>query len=68
MIDIKEAVKRDVTFDRYHDGNLWYETYTGQEFPVPIDDIGHATFMAVDKGIMFMRYMRKWNKEIVVNP
>lgn len=63
MIDIKKAVKLPVRFSHYHDGNLWYNTAADEEFPVPIEDIGHATFKAVDKGIMFMRYMRKWNKE-----
>lgn len=28
-------------------------------FPVPISDIGNATFNRSDKGILFMRYIRK---------
>lgn len=64
MIDIKRCVKNTVTFVRYHDMNLWYATVDGDEFPVPVEDIGNATFNASDKGIMFMRYMRKWNKEL----
>lgn len=28
-------------------------------FPVPIEDIGDATFMDVDKGIYFMRWIRQ---------
>ena len=29
------------------------------EFPVPISDIGTATFLAEDKALLFMRYIRK---------
>ena len=63
MIDIKRAVmeKRQVTFRFYRDGELWYATEFGEEFPVPISDIGTATFQATDKALLFMRYMRKWN-------
>lgn len=60
-MNIKEMVKdnKQVTFTHYIDGNLWYITETGFEFPVPIDDIGNATFLAKDKAILFMRYIRK---------
>lgn len=63
MIDIKRAVsdKRMVTFQYYTDGNLWYSTEFSERFPVPIADIGTVTFMAYDKAMLFMRYMRKWN-------
>ncbi len=63
MIDIKRAVmeKRQVTFQFYRDGDLWYSTEFGEEFPVPVSDIGTATFQATDKALLFMRYMRKWN-------
>lgn len=60
MIDIKRAVAKDkvVNFSHYFDGNLWYLTEYGEIFPVPISDIGTATFLATDKAIYFMRYMR----------
>lgn len=64
MIDIKACVKEEVNFVYYLDGNLWYETVNKDVFPVPVDDIGNATFLAKDKGILFMRYMRKWNKTL----
>lgn len=60
-----------VYFDNYHDGALWYMVYysvpnPGMEdseynflFPVPIEDIGNATFLAQDKALLFMRYIRK---------
>lgn len=58
---IKDHVKDNqlVHFEYYHDGNLWYKTDTGYLFPVPIDDIGAATFLKEDRAILFMRYIRK---------
>ncbi len=59
-------------FTRYYDGCLWYEiryAITNHdteeeldhkfEFPVPITDIGSATFLRADKALLFMRYIRK---------
>ncbi len=68
MIDIKRAVQPGnfVTFSYYRDGALWYRTgYSDELFPVPIEDIGDAIFLAQDKAILFMRYMRKWNMDNV---
>ena len=59
MITLKDHVSGPVTFSHYFDGNLWYETETKFSFPVPISDAGTATFLAKDKGILFMRYIRK---------
>ena len=61
MRTLKEMVIGDqsVVFTRYLDGNLYYETTCGFEFPVPISDIGNATFYAKDKAMLFMRYIRK---------
>ena len=64
MIDIKQAVKEPVHFVYYRDSQLWYKEVGGTVFPVPIEDIGNATFNATDKGLLFMRYMRKFNKSI----
>lgn len=66
MIDIKRAVlnKKVVTFQFYKDNELWYSTEFKEEFPVPIEDIGNATFKSVDKASLFMRYMRKWNEQL----
>ncbi len=58
---IKELVKNNtVRFVHYFDGDLWYEV-VGQDFqfPVPLEDTGTATFLAEDKAILFMRYIRK---------
>ena len=61
MSSLKEMVSNGnlVTFQRYSKGNLWYSTTDGFEFPVPIDDTGDGTFVAIDKAILFMRYIRK---------
>ncbi len=59
---IKEMVENNqkVRFQFYRDGQLWYRTECGFEFPVPISEAGTATFLAEDKAILFMRYIRKY--------
>ncbi|MBM4296697.1 MAG: hypothetical protein FJ143_03050 [Deltaproteobacteria bacterium] len=66
MNSLKDMVKdnRKVRFAFYRDHQLFYRTECGFEFPVPIDDIGNATFLAEDKAILFMRYIRKHLKTI----
>jgi len=63
MIDIKQAVSdtRQVIFSHYKDGDLYYTTEFGDTFPVPVSDVGNATFNATDKALLFMRYMRQYN-------
>lgn len=71
---LKELVSKGnvVRFTRYFDGQLWYQVHApvvdpvggffypiGPEFPVPTSDIGNATFLAEDKAMLFMRYIRK---------
>jgi hypothetical protein len=60
MYDLKEMVKdgRKVNFVRYKNSELWYVTETGFEFPVPTADIGDGVFLAQDKAILFMRYIK----------
>lgn len=69
-LTIKEIIQNNyVKFRRYRKGFLYYgvvimnnvsvEDAGLYEFPVPIDDCGDADFMASDKAIMFMRYIRK---------
>lgn len=51
-----------VAFSRYRKGVLYYTIIFEKEiyeFPVPIEDIGDATFNSVEKAILFMRYIRK---------
>jgi hypothetical protein len=61
MRTVKEMIINDqkVRFAFYRDSQLWYETECGFRFPVPIEDAGTATFLAEDRAILFMRYIRK---------
>ena len=65
-IDIKRAVQNGakVTFQFYRKGDLWYQTAYGETFSVPVSDVGDGVFMAEEKGILFMRYMREWNEAL----
>ena len=58
---LKEMVQNNqkVAFRFYRDSQLWYVTECGFEFPVPISEAGTATFLAEDKAILFMRYIRR---------
>jgi len=61
MRTLKEMIvnNQKVRFDFYRDGQLWYATECGFRFPVPLADVGTATFLAEDRAILFMRYIRK---------
>jgi hypothetical protein len=58
---LKEMVRDEqaVRFRYYRDKELWYATECGFEFPVPIDDTGTGIFMAEDRAILFMRWIRR---------
>jgi hypothetical protein len=57
---LKELVKgKRVRFKYYRDGELWYETEDGFEFPVSIADTGTGVFKAEDGAIQYMRWIRK---------
>jgi hypothetical protein len=60
MRPVFELVKRGQTvhFTHAHQGQLWYVTSEGVPFPVPVADIGDATFEATDKALLFLRYLR----------
>ena len=59
MLLATDGTPRMVRFVRYRAGMLWYATESGFEFPVPIADVGEATFLAQDKATLFMRYIRR---------
>ena len=62
---MKEHIQGYCTFQFYKDGQLWYQTEnTNVIFPVPIADMENATFGSSEKGILMMRYIRKWLAEI----
>lgn len=63
-MNLKDMVGKGqkVKISCYTSGNLWYMAENGFEFPVPVHDrkeVGNATFLAEDKAIYFMRYIRK---------
>jgi hypothetical protein len=54
-----------VGFEYFRDNKLWYKTEVGGFiFPVPVADIGNATFLKEDKAMLFMRYIRKYQDAI----
>ena len=59
--NIKDMVRngKKVRFVKYRHGEMIYVTECGFEFPVPIHDTGDGVFLAEDKAMMFMRYIRK---------
>lgn len=59
--NVKDMVKdgKKVIFVRYRKGELIYVTECGFEFPVPVEDTGDGVFLAEDKAMLFMRYIRK---------
>ncbi len=59
LMKIKDYIVGNVKFLYYRAGQLWFQTENGFDFPVPIEDTGNATFNAEDKGIIFMRWIRK---------
>jgi hypothetical protein len=66
MTTLKDRVRGMVNFVHYFDGDLWYRTEDGFNFPVPVSEAGTATFLATDRAILFMRYIRK-HMELVAN-
>jgi DNA-directed RNA polymerase subunit RPC12/RpoP len=57
---IKDHVKGMVKFQYFRDNQLFYKTETGLVFPVPVEDTDKGTFLAEDKAMLFMRYIRKF--------
>jgi len=59
-MNIKDHIKKNSTFEYYKDSALWFKTEdTNFIFPVPIADIGNATFNKTEKSLLLMRYIRK---------
>lgn len=66
-MEIKDCIKGQVKFEYYRDNQLWYICENGFQFPVPIEDIGNATFLAEDRAMLFMRYIRKHIEKIDIS-
>jgi len=62
-LSLKDIVKDNVVrFSHYRAGYLYYSINVdneGYSFPVPISDVGDATFLKEDKAILLMRYIRQ---------
>lgn len=56
-MSIEEMMKdgKTVTFVHYKDGELWYRTAPGFDYPVPLNNQSHAAFYAQDKAMQFIR-------------
>jgi hypothetical protein len=59
MLTLKDHVSGPVEFQYYRAGNLMYKTSTDLEFAVPVSDTNDATFPRTEKGIFFMRWIRR---------
>ena len=63
-MNLKDCVKGNVTFTKFKSDALWYVCENGFEFPVPVEDTKNgqgssAEFLATDRAMMFMRWIRK---------
>lgn len=60
-LNITDMVKgsKKVYFVSFRKDHLLYKTECGFEFPVPLSDVGDATFLSEDKALFFMRWIRK---------
>lgn len=57
---LKELVREPVALDCLVDGRLWYKTTkSGFPFSIPYEELRGATFLRLDKGILFMRWIRR---------
>lgn len=58
---IKDHIEGSASFVYFRDGALWYRTaVTGLLFPVPVEDVASAQVLATERGIFFMRWIRKY--------
>lgn len=56
---IKDHVRGTATFQHFRDNALYYKTDTGLMFAVPVADTDKGVFLASDKSMFFMRWIRK---------
>ena len=58
--NLKDEVKdgKKVKFIFYKENELWYETESGFEFSVPIETTGSGKFLAEDRAMLFMKWIR----------
>ncbi len=67
---ITQLAREQARFTHFEDGCLWYEVMWFEtvdgipeehlfDFPVPVNDTDGGRFLPVDRGLYFMRWMRK---------
>lgn len=56
---LKERVSGPVRFVRMVNSELWYICQDNFEFAIPVEDTAGAEFKAEDKGLYFMRWIKK---------
>jgi hypothetical protein len=56
-MSIEEMMKEDKTdsFLYYQNGEFWYRTSAGFDFPEPVNSQGAAAFYAQDNALQFIR-------------
>ena len=59
-MNIKDCIRGEAKFLFYRKNHLYYQCENGLVFPVPVSDTGDGEFKATEKGIMFMRWIRKY--------
>jgi hypothetical protein len=61
-----DHVRGKVRFSFYKAGYLYYKTESGLEFPIPVSEANEnsAIFLAEDKAVYFMRWIRKYLGEL----
>ena len=64
LVTLKDYIKGETEFQFYRSGNLYYKTENGFIFGVPTSDTDDAIFLKKDKGIYFMRWIRKALNEL----
>lgn len=66
MRTVAQMVKgnQQVFFVKIKDGEVWYKTECGFEFPIPFKDLAGAEFLPQDKALYFMRWITPHIKEI----
>ena len=63
-VSLKDLVKdgKKVRFSYFRDSEFWYEQEDGFLFPISLQEAttGRATFLAEDKAIYYMRWMKRY--------
>lgn len=59
VLHVLEWIAGTVKFQFYRSGDLYYKCQNGFVFTVPVSDTHDAVFKDEDRGIFFMRWIRK---------